>query len=367
MGTGMRRADPVGHFLERLFLSDDYSFPLRKNTGSEKQEVYPVRRIAMEEAFWVDGLVTPGTPSSHQGSVYRAEVLTRWATRLTDFTDYRLPEMDAHGIDMQVLSLTSPGLQMQPDARVAVEDARRANDALAEIIANQPTRFSGLAALPLQDPDTAAGELRRAVVDLRLPGALVNDHTLGEYLDAPRFGVVWAALEELGVPLYIHPSGRPPDQWHVLDGRPELSGPSFSWAAATAGHALRLIYGGVFDRFPSTTVILGHMGEFLPFQLARLDARHVDLDLENGLKKLPSQYFLDNFAITTSGVCSHAALLGVVLEIGIKNVLFAVDYPYESTADAVQFLDSAPLAEADLAQIAHGNAERILRMQTTEI
>jgi 2,3-dihydroxybenzoate decarboxylase len=325
-------------------------------------EVSQMRRIAMEEAFWLDDLLTPGTPSSHQGSVYHPDVLARWATRLIDFTEYRLPEMDANGIDMQVLSLTSPGIQMQPDVTVAIDDARRGNDALAEIIAGQPTRFSGLAALPLQEPEAAAEELRRAVVDLHLPGALVNDHTLGEYLDAPRFEVVWAALEELDVPLYIHPSGHPPDLWHVLDGRPELSGPTFSWAAATAGHALRLIYGGVFDRFPGTTVILGHMGEFLPFQLARLDARHPDLVLENRLGKLPSQYFVDNFVITTSGVCSHAALLGAVLEIGVDNVLFAVDYPYESTADAVQFLDSAPLARSDRAKIAHENAERILRL-----
>lgn len=321
-----------------------------------------MRRIAMEEAFWLDDLVTPGTPSSHQGSVYRPEALARWATRLVDFTEYRLPEMDAHGIDMQVLSLTSPGLQMQPDVKVAVDDARRANDSLAEIIARQPTRFSGLAALPLQEPETAARELRRAVVELGLPGALINDHTLGQYLDATQFDVVWAVFEELHVPLYIHPSGRPPDLWHVLDGRPELSGPTFSWAAATAGHALRLIYGGVFDRFPGARVILGHMGEFLPFQLARLDARHADLVPEKGLRKLPSEYFVDNFLITTSGVCSHAALLGAVLEIGIDNVLFAVDYPYESTEDAVHFLDSAPLAETDRAKIAHENAERILRL-----
>lgn len=321
-----------------------------------------MRRIAMEEAFWLDGLITPGTPSSIPGSVYRPDVLARWAARLVDFSEYRLPEMDRCGIDMQVLSLTSPGIQMQPDVRVAVDDARRGNDALAEIIAAQPTRFSGLAALPLQDPEAAVTELRRAVNELGIPGALINDHTLGEYLDGPQFDVLWAALEELGAPLYIHPSARPPDQWHVLDCRPELSGPTFSWAAATAAHGLRLIYGGVFDRFPSVTVILGHMGEFLPFQLARLDARHADLALEKGLKKLPSQYFVDNFVITTSGVCSHAALIGAVLEIGIDNVLFAVDYPYESTADAVRFLDTAPLAAADRVKIAHQNAERTLRL-----
>jgi 2,3-dihydroxybenzoate decarboxylase len=122
----------------------------------------------------------------------------------------------------------------------------------------------------------------------------------------------------------------------------------------------------VFDRFPGATVILGHMGEFLPFQLARLDARHADLVPENDLRKLPSEYFVDNFVITTSGVCSHAALLGAVLEIGIDNVLFAVDYPYESTEDAVRFLDTAPLAETDRAKIAHQNAERILHLEAQD-
>ncbi|MCI2421431.1 amidohydrolase family protein [Saccharopolyspora sp. K220] len=321
-----------------------------------------MRRITLEEAIWFDDLKTHGTPKAHEASVYRPEVLARWTSRLTDITAHRLPEMDEHGIDMQVLSLTSPGIQAQADASVAVDDAKRANDHFAEIVNRWPDRFTALAALPLQDPQAAAGELRRAVTELGLRGALVNDHTLGHYLDEPQYEPVWAELQGLDVPIYLHPSGVVPDEWHVLGGHPELVGPTYSWTAATGAHALRLIYGGVFDRFAGARVILGHMGEFLPFQLARFDARHADLQLDDGPVHPPSEYLTKNFAITTSGVCSHAALLGAVMAIGIDNVLFAVDYPYESTADAVAFLDAAPLAEADRRRIAHGNAERLLKL-----
>jgi 2,3-dihydroxybenzoate decarboxylase len=292
--------------------------------------------------------------------------LARWAQRLVDVTEHRIPDMDTHGVDMQVLSLTSPGIQMQPDPSIALDDARRGNDHLAEIVRRWPDRFSALAALPLQAPDEAADELRRAVVDLGFGGALVNDHTLGHYLDEPRYEVVWAELERLRVPLYLHPNGVPADEWHVLRGHPELESPTFSWGSATAAHALRLVFGGVFDRFPGARIILGHMGEFLPFQLSRFDARQADLQAKYGPEHAPSWYFTRNVAITTSGNFSHAALLGAVLAVGIDNVLFAVDYPYESTSDSIRFLASAPLSEPDRAKIAHGNAERLLRLTPAE-
>jgi 2,3-dihydroxybenzoate decarboxylase len=320
-----------------------------------------MRHIAMEEAIWFDDLETPGTPENNGAAGYRPAAMARWSSRLVDITEHRLPEMDEHGVDMQVLSLTSPGIQGQPDAGTAIDDARRANDHFAEIITRWPDRFSALAALPLQDPEAAAAELRRAVTELGLRGALVNDHTLGHYLDEPRYDDVWAELQRLDVPLYLHPAG-PFDQWQVLTGRPELAGPTYSWTAATGGHALRLIYGGVFDRFPGARVILGHLGEFLPFQLARFDARHADLELADGPVDRPSEYLTKNFAITTSGVCSHPALLGAIMAVGVDNVLFAVDYPYESTAQAVDFLDTAPLSKTDRARVAHGNAERLLRL-----
>ncbi|GAA1329017.1 hypothetical protein GCM10009610_65830 [Pseudonocardia xinjiangensis] len=190
----------------------------------------------------------------------------------------------------------------------------------------------------------------------------MNGPTLGQYLDEPRFRGVWAALEDLGVPLYLYPTSAPAGEWHVLGGRPELAGPSFSWAAETGAHAMRIIYGGVSDDHPGLTLVLGHMGEFLPFQLSRLDARHADISPLRSLAKLPSEYIRQNVMITTSGVCSHASLLGAVLEMGADRVVFAVDYPYESTADAVRFLRSAPFTETDLARIAHRNAERVFKL-----
>lgn len=320
-----------------------------------------MRKVALEEAFWYDGLATKGSFPDHR-MPYRKESADRFLSRLTDFTEHRLPEMDRHGVDVQVLSLTSPGLQMQPDPEIAVEDARRANDFLAETIARHPTRFAGLAALPLQDPERAVAELRRAVTELGLSGALVNDHTVGHYLDEPRYDDLWAALQDLGVPLYLHPGAIPPDEWHLLKGRPELDGASFSWATTTGGHALRLVYGRIFDRFPGVTVILGHMGEFLPFQLTRFDARHGDLALEEPLERMPSEYFGRNIKITTSGVYSHAVLVAAVQTMGLDSVMFAVDYPYEPTGRAVRFLDSAPFSATDLARIAHANADRLLRL-----
>jgi predicted TIM-barrel fold metal-dependent hydrolase len=228
---------------------------------------FEMRYIALEEAFSIRELDDRQPPPWPENRFSRRS-LADWARRLPDFTEFRLPEMDAPGIDVQVLSLTVPGLQGDQDATAARADARLANDYLAEVIGGHPDRFRGFAALPMQDPSAAAAELARCVRQLGFRGALVNDHLQGHYLDEPRYDEVWAALEELSVPLYLHPGAPPADHWNVLAGRPELYGATWSWAAETGGHALRAIYGGVFDRHPSATLILGHMGEFLPFMAA---------------------------------------------------------------------------------------------------
>ena len=312
----------------------------------------------MEEAFAIPELQArsplPRTETA-------AEWIEDWARRLRDHTTFRLPDMDEHGIDVQVLSLTAPGIQGVTDPRQAVADARLANDHLAEVIAAHPDRFRGLAALPLQDPGAAVAELHRAVGTLGLSGALVNDHTGGTYLDDPRYDPVWSALEDLDVPLYLHPGAPPTEPWRVLAGRPELRGPLWSWGAETGGHALRIVFGGVFDRHPRATLILGHMGEFLPFQLARLDSRYAPQE-NRSLARKPSEYFGRNILITTSGVCAPAVLAGAVLAIGADAVLFAVDYPFEDTAEAVRFLENAPISDSDRAKISHRNAERVLHL-----
>lgn len=319
-----------------------------------------MKLIALEEAFWYDGLSTSGTPMD--SIPVKPEKKADWTRKLVDFTEFRIPEMDRAGIDMQVLSLTAPGIQMQPDTETAVADARTANDFLAGVIREHPDRFQGLAALPLQDPRQAVAELRRAVQELGLCGALVNDHTLGHYLDEPQYAPFWEALQELETPLYIHPNPAPSDAWHVLEGYPGLEHASWSWNHRTGGHAMRLIFGGVFDRFPGAQVILGHMGEFLPAQMFRVDTRYADLDPKRQLqlKKLPSEYFGSNITITTSGVFSHSALMDAIQTIGVDNVMFSVDYPYEESEPAAEFMRTAPLAPDDKARVAHGNAQRIL-------
>jgi 2,3-dihydroxybenzoate decarboxylase len=262
---------------------------------------------------------------------------------------------------VQVLSLTTPGVQAEPDPDVALADAQLANDVLAATIAEHPARFAGFAAIPLQNPEGAVRELDRAITDLKLSGVMVNGHTLGRYLDEPEFEYFWDALTGHDVPLYIHPHLGPLD-WSVFKGRPELTGPTYAWAAETGAHALRLIFSGLFDRYPTAKVILGHMGEYLPFHMARLDSRFRAFDPLVKLAKRPSEYVVDNFAITPSGVFSAPAMIGAVMAVGIDNVMFAVDYPFESTAEAVDFLKALPLSELDLHKIAHGNAERLLRL-----
>jgi predicted TIM-barrel fold metal-dependent hydrolase len=325
---------------------------------SHAESVPVFRVIAIEEAFSVPG-VTP--PLSQNVIPLQDRFFEDWSRRLPDVAELRLADMDAHGVDMQVLSLMS-GVEFIPDPAVAVAVARQVNDYLAKVVAAHPTRFAGFAALPLQDPDAAVVELRRAVVDLGLKGVLHNDHVLGHYLDEPQFRPVWAELERLGVTLYLHPAMVPAERLRVFEGQPVLGGPSWGWTAATGAHALRLIYGGVFDEFPGVSVTLGHMGELLPFQLSRLDSRYNTAPPDRRPPHPPSYYLRHNMYVTTSGFFSHSALRAATSAVGIDRVLFAIDYPFESSADAVEFLRTAPYTPPDLGRIAHRNAERILRL-----
>lgn len=317
-----------------------------------------MRVIAIEEAFSVPGITPPFVGSRSALAPGWAE---RWDRLLADVHEERLADMDANGVDVQVLSLTS-GIERIGDAALAVERARQANDHLAAIVATRPDRFAGFAALPLQDPTAAVAELRRAVEELGLVGALQNDHVDGIYLDDARFEPVWAELERLDVPLYLHPAVVPAEQIALYRGIAALSGPSWGWTAATGGHALRLLYSGVFDRHPGAKLVLGHMGELLPFQLARLDSRFEQVPAADRPAHRPSTYLRRNVYVTTSGLFSHPALTAAVDTLGLEHVLFAIDYPYERSAEAVDFLRTAPLAPADLSRVAHANAERLLRL-----
>jgi 2,3-dihydroxybenzoate decarboxylase len=328
-----------------------------------------MRYIALEEAFFIPELAERQPTSKLQQLHKRMQ--PHWAERcqlrLPDLGDYRLAEMDAAGVDIQVLSLTSPGLQVDIGPEQAVDNARFANEYLAKAVGEHPDRFRGFAALPLQDPAAAAAELERAVTQDGFCGALVNDCLTGpggRYLDAPEYDEVWSAVESLGVPLYLHPGAPPADHWQVIEGRPELYGATWSWAAEVGGHALRILFSGVFDRHPGATMILGHMGEFLPFQRSRLDSRFASTSLAatSSLQRAPSAYLGTNIVFTNSGVFSPAAMLGAVLEVGADAVMFSIDYPYESSYEAVKGFEQTTLSPTDREKIAHGNAERLLRI-----
>ncbi len=318
-----------------------------------------MKKIVLEEHFSTPAMAGY---AAHLEAIIDPTCFKFYKSRLTDFEDARLQEMDKHGIDMSVLSVTTPGVQAEPDRKTAVSKAREANDFLATVIQRNPTRFSGFAHLALQDPTEAANELERCVTQLGLRGALINGHTNGEYLDEEKFFPVWERAEALDVPIYLHPADAP-DTSKCLSGYPALLGPTWAWGTETATHALRMVFGGLFDRFPKATLILGHMGETLPFVLWRLDSRYQMMKHGNRvIKKMPSQYIRDNIMITTSGACDVPALLCSILSIGADRIMFSVDYPYESTADSVDFIMRAPVSEIDRAKLCHLNAERVLHL-----
>lgn len=319
-----------------------------------------MRTIGLEEHFVTPELASYGAGTA---SIAQPSVWAEASRRLLDLTGERLRQMDAAGLDVQVLSLNSPGIQAEPDPAVAVTRAAAVNDLLAAMIAAHPDRFAGFAALPLQDGQAAAKELERSVTQLGMRGALVNAHTQGRYLDDPALRVVWEYAQGLDVPLYLHPANGV-DTAHVLSGHPELVGPMWSWGTDTASHALRLVFGGVFDDFPEAKLLLGHMGEGLPYAAWRLDSRwnfhnHHGIELARGN---PSEYLRHNLYITTSGVCSAPPLRCAISALGADHVLFGTDYPFEDMAIATDFLATVPMPEGERAAIAHGNAERLLRL-----
>ncbi|WP_051939230.1 amidohydrolase family protein [Phaeacidiphilus oryzae] len=281
--------------------------------------------------------------------------------RLTDL-DARLREMDALGQDMAVLSLNPPGVQPYPAAD-AVPLARDFNDALAAVVRRHPGRFGGLATVAPQDPAAAAAEIERAMGTLGLHGIMVNSHTGGRYLDEPEFAPLLAAAEEQHAPVYLHP--RAPS---ALAPYRDYGLPGAIWGyQAEAGlHAMRLILSGALDRHPELTVVLGHLGEGIPYWLRRIDNRHAFAARTAGaatpmprLSLTPSEYFRRNFVITTSGIDDPDVLALALRAVGEDNIMFAIDYPYEDPAGALAFLRDLPLTEAQRTAIGHRTAERV--------
>lgn len=325
--------------------------------GDTKIYPQPMHLIALEEHYAWD----PASDGNVVATWLRSNNQLGF-DRLYDRGPLRLEQMDNAGIDFQILSLFDPGVQELSDTAQAVDYAERANDNLAETVRQYPHRFGAFATLATQDPNAAAAELRRAVTDLGFVGALINGHTHGRYLDDPAYEELFAEAETLGVPLYLHPTTPHPavmDAWFEPYVDQGLHLASWGFAVEAGTHALRLIYSGLFDRHPKLQMILGHLGEMLPFTAFRTD-RYYGLGGSGGrLKKLPSAYLRENSYFTTSGNFSPPAMACTLDVMGADRVMFSVDYPMDDNLDGARFLASYPMDEADRRKVGYQNAVRL--------
>ena len=288
--------------------------------------------------------------------------------KILDLGGGRLAEMDRGGLDICILSLSAPGVQAVPDVTQAIAEARRTNDYLAENIAKNPKRLKGFATLPLQDPEAAARELTRCVKDLGFCGALVNGFSqVGEadsavYYDLPQYRPLWATVQELDVPFYLHPRNPLGSREQSYEGYPWLAGSPWGFAVETSIHALRLMASGLFDEYPRLKVILGHLGEGLPLGIWRVDHRVARAGVTPSAKLPMSHYLRENFYITTSGNFRTQALINVILEVGADRILYSVDYPYEDVVEAMEWFNRASISESDRVKIARTNAQKLFRL-----
>jgi 2,3-dihydroxybenzoate decarboxylase len=312
-----------------------------------------VAKIALEEHF-----MCPGFEDYWRSTVADVDpaILGRLVGRLSDFGAQRLEAMDRAGITRAVLSLSGPGVQIERDTAVATRKARECNDILAREIRTRPDRYAGFAHVALQDAKAAADELERCVRDLKFCGAMINGHTNGMYLDHPSLHPFWERAEALGALVYLHPAD-PITPAPVLEGHKGLRRATWEWTFETGSHALRLVFGGLFDRFPRARLGLGHLGETLPFLLWRFDSRAKLYGIK--LAKAPSQYIRDNIVVTTSGMCSLDPLACTVSALGAEHVMFAADYPFESAEEAAEFIDHAAIDDKLRADICFNNAARL--------
>lgn len=322
-------------------------------------------KIALEEHYAFPDTINDSAgfvPDSHW------EILKH---RITDIHGDRLREMDKAGIEMTLLSLNAPAVQAIVETKRAVDVARRSNDYLAAEVAKNPKRFQGLAALAMQDPDEATREVERCVKSLGFRGVLVNGFSQADdpdqpiYLDDKRYDAFWAKVAELDVPFYLHPRNPLPQDSRIYDGHPWLMGPTWAFSQETAVHALRLMCSGLFDRHPKLQVVLGHMGENLPFAIWRCDNRNHWLKQppKYPAKRLLSQYLQENFYITVSGNFSTPALLCSMQVMGADRILFSTDWPFEAIDEAAIWFDACPISDNDKAKIGRSNALELFRLQ----
>lgn len=282
--------------------------------------------------------------------------------QLLDLESDRLRVMDENDVDMHLLSLTAPGVQMF-DADTATALATLANDRLAEVVKRHPTRFAALASCAPQDPRRAVKEMERAIATLGLNGFIINSHTHNEYLDEQKYWPILEAAEALNAAIYIHPRA-PSDGMAAPFEAYRLEAAVWGYGMEVGTHAVRLMLSGVLDRFENLKIVIGHMGEAVPFWLWRLDYMGAPGRQGRTQKLSASEYFHRNFAITTSGVEDPLALRYCIDKIGADHIMWAIDYPYQPTTPAVRWIDAAPLSDDVREQICHGTAERIFHIAT---
>lgn len=321
-------------------------------------------KIALEEHFAVEETLQDSNMPLF------ADVWPELKARLLDIHDVRLRQMDEHGIEVTILSLNAPAIQAIPDAARAHEIARRCNDFLAGQVARRPDRFQAFGALAMQDPDLATGELERCVKELGFKGVLVNgfsqidDLEHAVYYDLPQYRPFWGVVEKLDVPFYLHPRDPVAGSAQIYEGHGWLMGPTWAFGQETAVHALRLMGSGLFDEHPSLTIILGHMGEGLPFSMWRVDHHNAwtGSPPRYPAKRKIGDYFQENFYLTTSGNFHLPALLNAIMVIGADRILFSSDWPFENIDHAADWFDSVTIAEADRQKIGRLNAAKLFKL-----
>ncbi|HUZ31609.1 MAG TPA: amidohydrolase family protein [Xanthobacteraceae bacterium] len=308
--------------------------------------------------------------SSNFGTPFPDLVWQELKSRLIDVQDRRLKQMDQHGIETMLLSLNAPAVQGIADPGRAAEVARKANEFIAENVRKRPDRFQGLAALPMQDPERAARELERCVKELGFRGAMVNgfsqvgDAETTAYYDLPQYRPFWAEVERLDVPFYLHPRNPLPRDAKIYEGHAWLLGPVWAFGHETAVHALRLIGSGLFDTHPRLQIILGHLGENLPYGLWRIDNANAWVPQRNNYpaKRPIRDYFRENFYVTTSGNFHTPSLIAAMAELGADRIMFSADWPFENIDQAAGWFDNCPISENDRIKIGRTNAQRLFKL-----
>jgi 2,3-dihydroxybenzoate decarboxylase len=321
-------------------------------------------KIALEEHFAMSETLRDSGEFAPKD--YWAEL----SSRLMDIQDGRLRQMDANGVEMMLLSLNSPSVQGVPEPDQAKDLARRANDYVAEQVSKRPSRFQGLAALPLQDPEAAAEELERCIRQLGFRGALANgfsqiaDSAALLYYDLPQYRPFWQVVEALDVPFYLHPRNPLPEHAAIYKGHEWLMGPVWAFGQETAVHALRLMGSGLFDEYPRLKIVVGHMGEGLPYSMWRVDNSNAWMagPPKHRSRRKIADYFEENFYLTTSGNFYTPTLVDAMLEIGSDRILFSTDWPFENVDHAADWFDTCTISELDRAKIGRHNAVELFRL-----